>query len=69
MERPFSVQYFPVVMREILETRVRAGLNPPAADWFSKALTMAAGSDRAVLLQAYTEASRRLGRSPLPPAA
>lgn len=65
----FSVQCFPEVMREILETRVRAGLDQTAADWFSKALAMAASSDRAALLQTYTEASRRLGRSPLPPAA
>jgi hypothetical protein len=55
-----------VSLREILELRVRAGLNEAAAGWFAKASGAAATGDRTALLRAYTEASRYLGRLPLP---
>lgn len=56
-------------MRETLEARVRATLGDAAGGWFLEALAAAATADRPALLQAYNEASRRLGHQPLPPAA
>lgn len=51
--------------REALETQLRTRLDAAQAEWLTGALRRAATGASDALLQAYTDASRHLGRAPL----
>ena len=54
-----------MTIRANLETALHAGMNDTQRTWWTRAVQRAAHGSTADLLQAYTEASRTLGDSPL----
>jgi hypothetical protein len=66
MKIAFSVQLQVIVtIRATVEAALDAGMNDSQRAWWTRALPRAAQGSSADLLQAYTEASRQLGDTPL----
>jgi hypothetical protein len=55
-----------VTIRELLQRALQMAVSDSQAAWFEQALPLAAHGTTAQLLQVYTQASRHLGRAPLP---